>query len=92
MGILQESSWKGRSEMSSHVFLSHSTVDKTAVEELARRLNKEGIQAWLAFPLSDPQVLICQRADQDATNCLELGHSGRHEGTAGAGVMFQVNI
>ena len=34
--------------MSAHVFLSHSTTDKTAVEELARRLReKEGIQAWL---------------------------------------------
>jgi TIR domain len=34
--------------MSAHVFLSHSTADKTAVEELARRLReKEGIQAWL---------------------------------------------
>ena len=30
-----------------HVFLSHSTADKPAVEELARRLSKEGIQAWL---------------------------------------------
>jgi hypothetical protein len=30
-----------------HVFLSHSTADKPAVEELARRLAKEGIQGWL---------------------------------------------
>jgi hypothetical protein len=31
-----------------HVFLSHSSADKPAVEELARRLSdKEGIQAWL---------------------------------------------
>jgi hypothetical protein len=30
-----------------HVFLSHSTADKPAVEELARRLAKEGIQVWL---------------------------------------------
>jgi hypothetical protein len=30
-----------------HVFLSHSSIDKPAVEELARRLAKEGIQAWL---------------------------------------------
>jgi hypothetical protein len=30
-----------------HVFLSHSASDKPAVEELARRLAKEGIQAWL---------------------------------------------
>jgi WD40 repeat protein len=33
--------------MSFHVFLSHSSTDKSAVEELARRLAKEGIQAWL---------------------------------------------
>jgi WD40 repeat protein len=30
-----------------NVFLSHSSADKPAVEELARRLAKEGIQAWL---------------------------------------------
>jgi TIR domain len=30
-----------------HVFLSHSSTDKPAVEELARRLAGEGIQAWL---------------------------------------------
>jgi hypothetical protein len=29
------------------VFLSHSSTDKPAFEELARRLAKEGIQAWL---------------------------------------------
>ena len=33
--------------MPAHVFLSHSSADKPAVEELARRLAKEGIQAWL---------------------------------------------
>jgi hypothetical protein len=36
-----------RCKMPSHVFLSHSSRDKPAVEELARRLAKEGIQAWL---------------------------------------------
>jgi hypothetical protein len=30
-----------------HVFLSHSTVDKPAVEELANRLVREGIDPWL---------------------------------------------
>ena len=30
-----------------HVFLSHSSADKPAVAALARRLAKEGIQAWL---------------------------------------------
>jgi TIR domain len=33
--------------MSFHVFLSHSSADKPAVEEVARRLAKEGIEAWL---------------------------------------------
>ena len=33
--------------MSAHVFLSHSTADKPAVEELARRLrDREGIEVW----------------------------------------------
>jgi len=30
-----------------HVFLSHNSADKPAVEELARRLVKEGIRPWL---------------------------------------------
>jgi hypothetical protein len=34
-----------------HVFLSHSNTDKPAVEELARGLAKEGIQAWLEWHL-----------------------------------------
>jgi hypothetical protein len=36
-----------RLEMSADVFLSHSTADKPAVEALAHRLAKEGIQVWL---------------------------------------------
>jgi tetratricopeptide (TPR) repeat protein len=36
-----------RLPMSFHVFLSHSSADKPAVEELARRLAKDGVQAWL---------------------------------------------
>lgn len=51
---MKRSAGKGRFEMSSHVFLSHSTVDKPAVEELARRLrDKEGIQAWAGQVESD---------------------------------------
>src|SRR6266850_315535 len=30
-----------------HVFLSHNSQDKPAVEELARRLQKEGVEPWL---------------------------------------------
>jgi TIR domain len=33
--------------MSFNVFLSHSSADKPVVEELAYRLAKEGIEAWL---------------------------------------------
>jgi hypothetical protein len=33
--------------MSAHVFLSHSTADKPAVENLAGRLAEKGIEAWL---------------------------------------------
>ena len=36
---------EGRREMSADVFLSHSTADKPAVEELARRLAQAGMQA-----------------------------------------------
>jgi hypothetical protein len=30
-----------------HVFLSHASADKLAVEEIARRLQAEGIEPWL---------------------------------------------
>lgn len=30
-----------------HVFLSHNSADKPAVEELAHRLTKEGVEPWL---------------------------------------------
>jgi hypothetical protein len=45
--IPREIGLKGRSEMSAQVFLSHSTADKPAAENLARRLAEEGIEAWL---------------------------------------------
>jgi tetratricopeptide (TPR) repeat protein len=34
-------------QMPFYVFLSHSSADETAVEEIARRLAQDGIQAWL---------------------------------------------
>jgi hypothetical protein len=40
--------------MSAHVFLSHSTADKPTVENLARRLAEEGIEAWLDNVEFDP--------------------------------------
>ena len=39
------------------VFLSHNSADKPAVEEVARRLVKEGIQPWLD-PISPAERLI----------------------------------
>jgi GAF domain-containing protein len=45
-----------------HVFLSHNSADKPVVEELARRLDLEGIQAWL-----DTWSLIPGDAWQEAT-------------------------
>ena len=52
-----------------HVFLSHNSADKPAVEELAIRLRREGIEPWL-----DKWVLIpgqeCQEAmEQGLTDC-----------------------
>ena len=40
--------------MSFHVFLSHSSADKPAVEQLARRLAKQGIQGFAAFAVLSP--------------------------------------
>jgi TIR domain len=52
MGLVtpQEVDWKDpHCAMSSHVFLSHSTADKPAVENIAGRLAEKGIEieAWL---------------------------------------------
>ena len=41
-----------------HVFLSHNSADKPAVEELARRLVKEGIQPWLDKWNLDPRRAV----------------------------------
>jgi WD40 repeat protein len=66
--------------MSFHVFLSHSSVDKPAAEELARRLLKEGIQAWLdkwhLIP-GDPWQPAIERALAESGTCaVFVGPSG----------------
>jgi hypothetical protein len=67
-------------QMPSHVFLSHSTADKPAVEELARRLAKEGIQAWLdkwhLIP-GDPFQPAIEKALAESASCaVFVGPSG----------------
>jgi hypothetical protein len=66
--------------MSFHVFLSHSTADKPAVEELARQLAKEGIHAWLdkwhLIP-GDPWQPAIEKALAESETCtVFVGPSG----------------
>jgi conflict system STAND superfamily ATPase/TIR domain-containing protein len=66
--------------MSFHVFLSHSSADKPAVEELARRLAKEGVQAWLdkwnLIP-GDPWQPAIEKALAESETCaVFVGPSG----------------
>jgi len=63
-----------------HVFLSHSSADKPAVEELALRLAKEGIQAWLdkwhLIP-GDPWQPAIEKALAESETCaVFVGPSG----------------
>src|ERR1700751_3278849 len=63
-----------------HVFLSHSSADKPAVQELARRLAKEGIQAWLdkwnLIPGDAWQPAIEKALPESATCAVCFGPSG----------------
>ena len=55
-----------------HVFLSHSTPEKPAVEELAVRLRREGIEPWLDKWNLVPGEL-CQVVMETAlTDCADL--------------------
>ena len=63
-----------------NVFLSHSTADKPAVEEIGRRLAKEGIQAWLdrwhLIP-GDPWQPAIEKALAESETCaVFVGPSG----------------
>ena len=66
--------------MSFPVFLSHSSDDKSAVEELARRLAEEGIQGWLdkwnLIP-GDPWQPAIEKALAESETCaVFVGPSG----------------
>jgi hypothetical protein len=62
------------------VFLSHSSADKPAVEELARRLAREGIQAWFdkwnLIPGAPWQPAIEQALAQSDTCAVFIGPGG----------------
>jgi len=63
-----------------HVFLSHSSADKPAVEEIARQLAKEGIQPWLdrwhLIP-GDPWQPAIEKALAESESCaVFIGPSG----------------
>jgi TIR domain len=67
--------------MFADVFLSHSTADKPAVEDLARRLrDKEGIQAWLdkwnLVPGAPWQPAIEEALADSETCAVFIGPSG----------------
>jgi len=63
-----------------HVFLSHSSSDKPAVEELAIRLRREGIEPWLdkwnLVPGQAWQPAIEQALEDCATCAVAIGSSG----------------
>jgi TIR domain len=63
-----------------HVFLSHSSTDKPAVEELTRRLAGEGIQAWLdkwhLIPGDPWQPAIEKTLAESETCAVFVGPSG----------------
>src|SRR6266508_211673 len=62
------------------VFLSHNNTDKPAVEELARRLVREGIQPWLdkwnLIPGEPWQEAIEEALGKCATCAVFIGPSG----------------
>ena len=66
--------------MSFHVFLSHSSSDKPAVEGLARRLAKEGKQGWLdkwhLIPGAPWQPAIEEALAESETCAVFMGPSG----------------
>lgn len=66
--------------MSAHVFLSHSTADKPAVEQLARHLAEEGIQAWLdkwnLVPGAPWQPAIEEALEESETCAVFIGTGG----------------
>ena len=63
-----------------NVFLSHSSADKPAVEELARRLAMDGIHAWLdkwnLIPGDAWQPAIEKALGESETCAVFVGPSG----------------
>jgi hypothetical protein len=63
-----------------HVFLSHNSADKPAVEEIAQRLIKAGLQPWLdkwnLIPGEPWQEAIEEALDSCATCAVFVGPSG----------------
>jgi hypothetical protein len=63
-----------------HTFLSHNSADKPAVEELARRLTREGIEPWLdkwnLIPGDPWQQAIEEALNTCATCTVFIGPSG----------------
>lgn len=63
-----------------HVFLSHSSSDKPAVEELARRLRQIGIEPWLdkwnLIPSEPFQPALEQALEECSTCAVFIGPSG----------------
>jgi tetratricopeptide (TPR) repeat protein len=63
-----------------HVFLSHNSADKPAVEELAVRLRREGIEPWLdkwnLVPGDAWQPVIERALDDCATCAVVIGSGG----------------
>ena len=63
-----------------HTFLSHSSADKPAVEELARRLKRDNIEPWLdkwnLIPGNPWQEDIEQALEACATCCVFIGPHG----------------
>ncbi len=63
-----------------HVFLSHNSADKPAVEELAFRLRKEGVEPWLdkwnLIPGAPWQPAIEDALEDCATCAVFVGPSG----------------
>jgi hypothetical protein len=55
-----------------HVFLSHSSADKPAVEEIAWRLKRAGIEPWLDkwnLVPGDAWQPACEQAHRDCDTC-----------------------
>jgi TIR domain len=78
--LIKKGSGKSYVPMPFHVFLSHSSADKPAVEDLARQLAEEGVHAWLdkwhLIPGNPWQPDIEKALAESETCAVFIGHSG----------------